>query len=160
MTATDITAALDAEETRLLTQLAEVRSAKATLRRLLGLTEPPHGPTEFVAEIREAAPSPPTPAPAPTVAPAPAAPVAETEPGKPDARPATPTAGGWAERMAAAIAGHGPQRAGQLAALLGWTAATVSGRLTSRPDLFRKQPGNLLAAWELTEAGRAAAGTA
>lgn len=143
MTTPDLLATLDAEETRLLTQLAEVRTTLATLRRLTGTPPPPHGPVGL-----------------PT-------PLAETPPGKAEARPSSDGPG---ERPAGrprdpdrplAIARAllaGPLTTGELGAAVGLPLSSLHRELMRPidPPWWGKQ-GNQLSPWELTPAGRAAA---
>lgn len=121
-------AALDAEEARLLAELAEVRSAKATLRRVLGLADPPHGPVGLPAE----------------------------EPaGKPEPAPEMPT--GRVLEIVRALADHGPLPNARMAALLGLSSGRVSTIIGLHDHLFEKLPGNRQALWALSPAGRAVA---
>lgn len=163
----DLLARLDAEETRLLTELAEVRAAKATLRRVCGVVDAPHGPTGFAETIRATVPEVFAPVPAAArVTPPPAPP--EGSPGKPEPRPATVSASGnrpgrkpdttLPPRVAAAMLG-GPKRMKDLEAACGATGPKIGRVLNANPHLFRQaDPTNRLSPWELTEAGRVAAG--
>lgn len=156
---TDPYARLDAEESRLLAELAEVRAAKATLRRVCGLSDPPHGPAvvaESVAVPAAArATAPPTPR------------TGEGSPGKPEPRPASDGSGkepGSRARdpgrlaKALRLLAAGPSTSESLAEKLGCAVSTVCLLLKSRPDLVHKPGGNRKAPWELTPEGRAAAG--
>lgn len=153
---TDLLARLDAEETRLLTELAEVRAAKATLRRVCGLADPPHGPVGLPAEptpvppARDATPQEP-PAGKAAARPSPAA----NEPGKRAGRKPD------AERplLIARALLAGPKTSGELMAATGMPAATFTREIRQGADrgLWRKQ-GNKMSPWELTPEGRAAAG--
>ena len=146
----DTLAMIDAEETRLLTQLAEVRAAKAVLKRVCGLTDPPHGPTGLLPEP-----------PPPSVP-------AEAPPGKPEPRPRTgesgkkpgPKTGQHTQNRCLAIARHllaaGPQRVGALAAVGGLGSQPVINQTVRDSPWFRKAGPNLMDPWALTEAGRAA----
>lgn len=75
---------LDDEETRLLKELADVRTAKAVLRRVCGATDPPHGPTGLLPDVPE------TPG---FVITAREATTAKERPGKPAPRPASDGSG-------------------------------------------------------------------
>jgi len=142
VTTPDPLAALDAEETRLLTELAQVRSAKATLRRVCGSVDPPHGPLAALdAE--------------------------ETPPGKPVARPPTGEPGteprgrprdpGRPLRIARAMLA-GPLSHTDLLAATGEPTASLHRALTDPVcrAWWRKQGGHY-GRWELTPEGRAAA---
>lgn len=140
-------AKLNVEETRLLTELAQVRAAKAVLRRVCGLTDPPHGPS-----VSAEAPA-----------------VAEELPGKPEPRPSSGEPGvnargqhpDRARLIARAILARGPMRTGEIAACQGITQPTTSSILKRYGEWFRHTTDSPLGPWELTEAGRAAAaGTA
>lgn len=140
---------IDAEETRLLTQLAEVRAAKAVLKRVCGLTDPPHGPS-VPAE------APPAPAPAP-----------KEPPGKPEPRP-RPSGPGRTKpgpagdmdrplRVARFLAENGPHRVGEMDAAGVSPQPAINAVFKSHPSWFRKTGPGLRCPWEVTEAGRAAA---
>lgn len=138
---------LDAEETRLLTELAEVRAAKATLRRVCGLADVPHGPT-LAAE--------PTPPPTP-----PERPVKPTDrtPGKAEARPSSDGPGydGHRRKMLALLAAGPLSRKAILdrCGIPKGSSAEVFGH-----PWFRKAGPEKTAPWELTPEGRAAAASA
>lgn len=148
---TDPMTRLDAEETRLLTELAEVRAAKATLRRLCGLADPPRG-AQVVAEPHE-----PTPGKA-EARPSPAAGrTGRVGPGyTPAGRKADPERLG---KVLAALA-TGPLTSEQLGKRVDCSAITARTLCLSWPNLIQKPNGNRKAPWELTEAGRAAAASA
>lgn len=55
------------------------------------------------------------------------------------------------------LAARGPLQAADLAVALEIEPHLVSYHLKSKTALFRRQPGNRLAPWELTDAGRKAA---
>ena len=162
----DTLAMIDAEETRLLTQLAEVRAAKAVLKRVCGLADPPHGQTGLgalhlaagpVVTAREATAQENLPPPPPSVS-------AEAPPGKPEPRPSSDESGrkktGPAPtlhlRVARFMLEHGTHGvSGMVAAGVGSQPA-INETINRHPTWFQKTGPSLKAPWELTEAGRAA----
>jgi hypothetical protein len=164
----DPLAMLDAEETRLLTQLAEVRTAKSTLRRVCGLTDPPHGPIGTPGDLRGPVATAP---PAGCVAdlprePAPPPPAEETPPGKPTPRPATHRGGDRGlsqvderrQRIRDLLATAGSMRNSEISERLNIPQGSL-GKLLGH-EWFEKTPGPdsvMTRPWALTEAGRAAA---
>lgn len=143
----DTLAMIDAEETRLLTQLAEVRAAKAVLKRVCGLADPPHGPTVVLPEP----PPPSVPAEAPPGKPEPRQPA--SGPGK--KRGPAPDAG-RPLRIARFLLDHGPKRVGEMEAAGVAPQPRINAELKTHATWFQKTGPSLRAPWELTEAGREA----
>jgi hypothetical protein len=141
---TDLLAKIDARIAAAEADLARYRAFRVTLLELLGLAAA--DPATAGAAAEELAPAP-----------------AASPPGKPQPRPAAPgsgKAGDLVTRVAKLLAEKGPLRAKEMGAALGCQPCKASTVLTANPTLFRKQRGNLFSPWELTEAGRTAAGTA